>query len=160
MPDKLHIFGKSQKRGGNMASVNKAILIGNLGRDPEMRYTPNGQAVTKFSIATTEKFKDKNGERQERTTWHNIVAWGRQAEVAKEYLSKGRPVYIEGRIDNRSYDDKDGNKRYISEIIVQRMQFLGSKGDTSGGGFDQTPPQSQSDDFPTGDSAQDDDLPF
>ncbi len=143
-----------------MASVNKAILIGNLGRDPEMRYTPNGQAVTKFSIATTERFKDKNGEQQERTTWHNIVAWGRQAEVAKEYLSKGRPVYIEGRIDNRSYDDKDGNKRYISEIVVQRMQFLGSKGDTSGGGFDQTPPKSPPDDFPTDESAQDDDLPF
>lgn len=143
-----------------MASVNKAILIGNLGRDPEMRYTPNGQAVTKFSIATTEKFKDKNGERQERTTWHNIVAWGRQAEVANEFLSKGRPVYIEGRIENRSYDDKDGNKRYISEIIVQRMQFLGSKGESTGGGFDQTPPQAPSDDFPTGESAQDDDLPF
>jgi single-strand DNA-binding protein len=157
---KLHIFGASQKRGGNMASVNKAILIGNLGRDPEMRYTPNGQAVTKFSIATTERFKDKNGEQQERTTWHNIVAWGRQAEVAKEYLSKGKPVYIEGRIDNRSYDDKDGNKRYISEVIVQKMQFLGSRGESSGGGFDQTPPQPPPDDFPTDDSAQDDDLPF
>lgn len=160
MLDNLHIFGKSQKRGGYMASVNKAILIGNLGRDPEMRYTPNGQAVTKFSIATTEKFKDKNGERQERTTWHNIVAWGRQAEVANEFLSKGKPVYIEGRIENRSYDDKDGNKRYISEVVVQRMQFLGSKGESTGGGFDQTPPQSSPDDFPTGESAQDDDLPF
>jgi single-strand DNA-binding protein len=140
--DKLHIFEKSQKRGGYMASVNKAILIGNLGRDPEMRYTPNGQAVTKFSIATTEKFKNRDGEQQERTTWHNIVAWGRQAEVANEFLSKGRPVYIEGRIDNRSYDDKDGNKRYISEVIVQRMQFLGSKGDTSGGGFGRAEQQS------------------
>ncbi len=143
-----------------MASVNKVILIGNLGKDPEMRYTPNGQAVTRFSIATSERFKDRNGEQQERTTWHNIVVWGRQAEIAKEYLSKGRSVYVEGRIDNRSYDDKDGNKRYISEIIVQRMQFLGSRGDSPGSGFDQTPPSQPDDSFPPEDSAQDDDLPF
>jgi single-strand DNA-binding protein len=143
-----------------MASVNKVILIGNLGRDPEMRYTPNGQAVTRFSIATTERFKDRNGEQQERTTWHNIVLWGRQAEIAKEYLSKGRPVYIEGRIDNRSYDDKDGNKRYISEVVVQRMQFLGSKGESTGGRFDQAPPPPPEDEFPTEGSGQDDDLPF
>jgi len=143
-----------------MASVNKVILIGNLGRDPEMRYTPGGQAVARFSIATTERFKDRNGEQQERTTWHNIVVWGRQAEIAKEYLSKGRPVYIEGRIDNRSYDDKDGNKRYISEVVAQRMQFLGTRGEATGGGFDQTAPPSPPDDFPTDDSGQDDDLPF
>ena len=142
-----------------MASVNTAILIGNLGRDPEMRYTPNGTAVTKFSIATSEKFKDKSGELQERTTWHNIVAWGRQAEVANEYLSKGSPVYIEGRIDNRSYDDKDGNKRYISEVVLQRMQFLGRKGDSSTAGFDQTAPAEA--DFPEATtSGEDDDLPF
>ncbi len=142
-----------------MASVNKAILIGNLGRDPEMRYTQNGTAVTKFSIATTEKFKDKGGEWQERTTWHNIVTWGRQAEVAKEYLSKGSPVYIEGRIDNRSYEDKDGNKRYISEVVAQRMQFLGRKGDTTSSGFDQSAPPEA--DFPeAATSGEDDDLPF
>jgi len=142
-----------------MASVNKAILIGNLGSDPEMRYTPNGTAVTKFSIATPEKFKDKSGELQERTTWHRIVAWGRQAEVAKEYLSKGRQVYIEGRIDNSSYEDKDGNKRYTSEVVLQRMQFLGRKGESSTAGFDQSAPAGA--DFPEGaSSGEDDDLPF
>ncbi len=142
-----------------MASVNKAILIGNLGKDPELRYTPNGQAVTKFSIATSERFKDRNGEQQERTTWHNIVAWGRQAEVANEYLSKGSPVFIEGRIENRSYDDKDGNKRYISEVIVQRLQFLGRKGESSGG-FEGQPSPPADDEFPGDSSGQDDDLPF
>ena len=143
-----------------MASVNKAILMGNLGRDPELRYTPSGQAVTKFSIATTDRYKDKSGEQQERTTWHNIVAWGKNAETMKEYLTKGSPVYIEGRIDNRSYDDKDGNRRYISEIVVQRFQFLGRRGDSESSGFNQTPPASPADDFPTGGSGQDDDLPF
>jgi single-strand DNA-binding protein len=123
-----------------------------------MRYTPSGQAVTRFSIATTERFKDRNGEQQERTTWHNIVLWGRQAEIAKEYLTKGKSVYIEGRIDNRSSDDKDGNKRYISEVVVQRMQFLGRKGDTAGGDYDQTPPPET--DFPTEGAGEDDDLPF
>ncbi|MFH1891977.1 MAG: single-stranded DNA-binding protein [Candidatus Zixiibacteriota bacterium] len=142
-----------------MASVNKVILIGNLGRDPEIKYTPSGQAVTKFSIATTERFKDKNDEQQERTTWHNIVAWGRQAEISKEYLSKGSPVYIEGRIDNRSYEDKEGNKRYISEIVVQRLQLLGRKGESSGSSYDQSTPPPPSD-FPDGGSGDDDDLPF
>ena len=142
-----------------MASVNKAILIGNLGKDPEMRYTPSGQAVTKFSMATTERFKDRNGEQQERTTWHNIVVWGRQAEIAKEYLAKGRSVYIEGRIENRSYDDKDGNKRYISEVVVQRMQFLSRKSDSAGGDFEQQQPPPESD-FPTEGSGENDDLPF
>ncbi len=141
-----------------MASVNKAILIGNLGRDPEMRYTPNGTAVTKFSIATSEKFKDKSGELQERTTWHRIVAWGRHAEVANEYLSKGSPVYIEGRIDNSSYEDKDGNKRYTSEVVLQKMEFLGRKGDSSTSGFDQTAPAEA--DFPEATPGEDDDLPF
>ena len=143
-----------------MAGVNKAILIGNLGKDPELRYTPNGQAVASFSLATGEKWRDKDGVMQDKTEWHNIVVWGRQAEIAKEYLAKGRPVYIEGRIQNRSYDDKDGNKRYISEIVVQRMQFLGSRdqaaaGTPSGGG--ETPPEPP----PAGDLAsEDDDLPF
>ncbi|MBU1319111.1 MAG: single-stranded DNA-binding protein [candidate division Zixibacteria bacterium] len=142
-----------------MASVNKAILIGNLGRDPEIKYTPSGQAVTNFSIATTERYKDKSGEMQERTTWHNIVAWGRQAEISKEYLSKGSPVYIEGRIDNRSYEDKEGNKRYISEVVVQRLQLLGRKGESSSTSYDQSPPPQQND-FPDGGSGDDDDLPF
>jgi len=140
--------------GGYMASVNKAILIGNLGQDPEIRYAPSGQAVTTFRIATTEKWRDKDGQMQERTDWHNIVCWGRQAEIANEYLKKGRPVYIEGRIQNRSYDDKDGNKRYISEIVVQRLQFLGGKPEGT-----QAPKQET--EQPSPDITTDDeDLPF
>ena len=114
-----------------MASVDKAILIGNLGKDPELRYTPSGQAVASFSIATTRKWRDNEGQSQEQTEWHNIIVWGKQAENANEYLQKGRSVYIEGRIQNRSYEDKDGNKRYISEVVAQTVQYLGSKGDKS-----------------------------
>lgn len=142
-----------------MASVNKAILIGNLGRDPEIRYTPSGQAVASFTIATSEKWRDKEGQMQERTDWHNIVCWGKQAELANQYLKKGRPVYIEGRIQNRSYDDKEGNKKYISEIIVQRLQFLGGRPEGSeagsGGGSHQEMP-----DLPPETVGEDDDLPF
>jgi len=104
-----------------MASVNKAILIGNLGKDPELRYTPSGQAVASFPLATTERYKDKDGNWQERTDWHNIVVWGRQGETTKEYLSKGRSAYIEGRIQTRSYDDRDGNKKWITEIVASRV---------------------------------------
>jgi single-strand DNA-binding protein len=140
-----------------MASVNKAILIGNLGRDPEIRYTPSGQAVASFTIATSEKWRDKDGQMQERTDWHNIVCWGRQAELANQYLKKGRPVYIEGRIQNRSYDDKEGNKKYISEVIVQRLQFLGGRPDEAGagGGSHQEMPE-----VPPDTVGEDDDLPF
>ena len=112
-----------------MASVNKAILIGNLGKDPELRYTSSGQAVASFSLATTDRYKDKEGNWQERTDWHNIVVWGRQGETAKEYLSKGRSAYIEGRIQTRSYDDKEGNKKWITEIVASRVQFLGGRGE-------------------------------
>ncbi len=115
--------------GGFMAGVNKVILIGNLGRDPELRYTPSGSAVTKFSLATSMRWKDRDGQQQERTDWHNIVAFGRQAEICNEYLKKGSQVYVEGRIQTRSYDDKDGNKKYITEIIVRSMQILGRKGE-------------------------------
>lgn len=108
--------------------VNKAILIGNLGKDPEFKYTPGGQPVATFSLATTERWTDKNGQRQDRTEWHNIVAWGRTAELANQYLKKGRTVYIEGRISTRSWDDKDGNKKYRTEIVVTQLQFLGSGG--------------------------------
>lgn len=141
-----------------MASANLAILVGNLGRDPELTYTQSGSACARFPIATSERYRDRNEEWQERTTWHNIVAWGRQAEVAKEYLTKGSPVYIEGRIDNRSFEDRDGNKRYISEVVVRRLQLLGAR--RGGGGqedFDQSPPGEE---FPTESSSQDDDLPF
>ncbi len=108
-------------------SVNKVILIGNLGKDPDLRYTPGGKAVASFSLATSERWTGQDGQKQENTTWHNIVAWGKQAEVMKEYLAKGKQVYIEGRIANRSYDDKEGNKKYISEVVVQNFTFLGSK---------------------------------
>jgi single-strand DNA-binding protein len=112
-----------------MRGVNKVILIGNLGKDPEMRYLPNGDPVVKFPLATGAKWKDKNGQFQERTDWHNIVAFRRQAEVCNEYLKKGSPVYVEGRIQTRSYDDRDGNKKWITEIIAQSIQMLGRKGE-------------------------------
>jgi single-strand DNA-binding protein len=113
--------------------VNKAIIVGNLGRDPDVRFTPSGRAVAKFSVATTERWTDQQGQRQEKTEWHNIVVWGKQAETCGQYLSKGRQVYVEGRITNRSYDDKDGNKRYITEIIARDVRFLGGGGGGGGG---------------------------
>ena len=136
-----------------MASVNLAILIGNLGRDPELRYTPSGQAVASFSMATTEKWKDKSGQMTERTEWHNIVCWGRNAEVASQYLKKGSPVYIEGRIQNRTYDDKDGNRRYISEVVARRLQMLARKAESAESPPD-VPPE------PENLPETDDDLPF
>jgi len=114
-----------------MASVNKVILVGNLGRDPETRYTTGGDAVTNIRVATTDTWKDKNGEKQERTEWHTVVFFGRQAEIAGEYLKKGRQVYIEGRLQTRKWQDKDGQDRYTTEIVADRMQMLGSR---EGGG--------------------------
>ncbi len=111
-----------------MASVNKVILIGNLGKDPETRYLPSGDAVANFSIATTETFKDKSGAKQEHTEWHRISFFGRTAEVAGEYLKKGSPVYVEGRIRTRKWQDKEGQDRYTTEIVGDRMQLLGSRG--------------------------------
>jgi single-strand DNA-binding protein len=108
-----------------MAGVNKAILVGNLGTDPELRYTPSGKAVANFSLATNEQWTNKDGEKEERTEWHRIVAWGRLGEICGEYLSKGSQVYIEGRIQTRPWEDRDGNKRYTTEIIAQTMQMLG-----------------------------------
>jgi len=147
-----------------MASVNKAILIGNLGKDPELRYTPSGQAVASFPLATTERYKDKDGNWQERTDWHNIVVWGRQGETAKEYLTKGRSAYIEGRIQTRSYDDRDGNKKWITEIVANRVQFLGGRGEGAGGGRAETAkgePAPEAESIPEPLVAQeDDDLPF
>jgi single-strand DNA-binding protein len=108
-----------------MASVNRVILIGNLGRDPEVRYTQNGTAVANFTLATNEVWTDKGGERQERTEWHRIVVWGKQAEIAREYLSKGKQVYIEGSIQTRQWDDREGNKRQTTEIKALRFVLLG-----------------------------------
>lgn len=110
-----------------MASVNKAILIGSLGRDPEVRFMPNGEAVCNFSIATSENWKDKQGQKQEKTEWHNIVMYRKLAEIAGEYLKKGSSVYIEGRIQTRKWQDKEGNDRYSTEIIADQMQMLGKK---------------------------------
>ena len=119
-----------------MASVNKVILVGNLGRDPEVRFMPNGEAVCNFSIATTENWKDKSGVKQEKTEWHNIVMYRKLAEIAGEYLKKGRPVYIEGRLQTRKWE-KDGVTRYSTEIIGDNMQMLGSKdGGGSGASYD------------------------
>ena len=118
-------------------SVNKVILIGNLGKDPELKYTPNGTALAKFSLATNERYKDKEGNWQDRTEWHNIVAWQRTAEIAGEYLKKGRSVYIEGRIQTRSWDDKEtGQKKYMTEIVAQDLVLLsgGQRGESGGGG--------------------------
>lgn len=114
-----------------MASVNKVILVGNLGRDPEMRYMPNGEAVCNFSIATTDSWKDKSGQKQERTEWHNIVMYRKLAEIAGEYLKKGRPVYVEGRLQTRKWQTKEGQDRYTTEIIADQMQMLGGR---DGGG--------------------------
>lgn len=116
-----------------MASLNKVMLIGNLGKDPEVRYTTSGQAVASFSVATSEKFKNRNGEMEERTEWHNVVLWGRQAEVAGEYLAKGRTVFIEGRLQTRKWQDKDGKDRYSTEVVGDRMQMLGGKGEGGSG---------------------------
>ncbi|HTL75716.1 MAG TPA: single-stranded DNA-binding protein [Casimicrobiaceae bacterium] len=117
-----------------MASVNKVILLGNLGRDPETRYTTGGDAVTNLSIATSEQWKDKNGEKQERTEWHRVVLFGRQAEIAGEYLKKGRSVYIEGRLQTRKYTDKDGVEKYSTEVVGDRMQLIGGGRDSGSGG--------------------------
>ncbi len=114
-----------------MASINKVILIGNLGADPEVRYTPSGAAVTSFNIATNESWTNKEGKKEERTEWHKIVAWNKLAELCGEYLSKGRPVYVEGRLQTREWNDKEGIKRYTTEIVAQTIQFLGSPGERS-----------------------------
>jgi single-strand DNA-binding protein len=110
-----------------MASVNKVILIGNLGSDPDVRYTPSGTAVANFNIATNESWTNKEGTREERTEWHRIVCWNRTAELCGEYLSKGRTVYIEGRLQTREWEDKEGQKRYTTEVVAQSVKFLGGR---------------------------------
>ncbi|MEW5887545.1 MAG: single-stranded DNA-binding protein [Pseudomonadota bacterium] len=110
-----------------MASVNKVILVGNLGADPETRYMPSGDAITNIRLATTERFKDRNGEQQEHTEWHRIAFFGKLAEIAGQYLKKGSQVYVEGRIRTRKWQDKDGNDRYTTEIVADQMQMLGSR---------------------------------
>ncbi len=152
-----------------MASVNKVILIGNLGRDPEIRYMPSGDAVANLRIATTDKFKDKSGEQQEVTEWHSVAFFGKQAEICGQYLKKGSQVYVEGSLRTRKWQDKDGNDRYTTEIRGDRMQMLGSRGGGGGGGgmtdFD-APPDNAPKGKPSGGGGgggfgdMDDDIPF
>jgi single-strand DNA-binding protein len=147
-----------------MASVNKVILVGNVGRDPELRYTQGGQPVASFSIATNERFKDKDGNWKDRTEWHRIVAWGRLAEICGEYLRKGRQVYVEGRIQTRDWEDKEGNKRQTTEIVILGMQMLGQRGEGGGsmGGEDRGPRGggSMGADEPMPQGGSDDEIPF
>jgi single-strand DNA-binding protein len=144
-----------------MASVNLVILIGNLGKDPETRYLPNGDAVCNFSIATTETYKDKNGDKQEKTEWHNITCYRRLGEIAGQYLKKGKPVYIEGKIQTRKWQDKEGNDRYTTEIIADEMKMLGG---SDGGQQDRAPaPERQQRPAPPSRRPVDefeDDIPF
>jgi single-strand DNA-binding protein len=137
--------------------VNKVILVGNLGRDPEMRTTPSGQTMAKFSVATTRKWKDRDGNRQEATEWHNVVCWGRQAEVAGQYLTKGKQIYLEGRLQTDSWEDRETSKKmYRTEIVCENFQMLGSRGD--GGAGPRTAPPPDAGGFEAG--AEDDDIPF
>ena len=152
-----------------MASVNKVILIGNLGRDPEVRYLPNGDAVANLNLATTEKWKDKAGEAQEQTEWHRIAFFGRQAEICGEYLRKGSSIYVEGRLQTRKWTDKEGVERYTTEIRGDRMQMLGGRSGSAN--FDNTTREPEPATAPaaSGQPAQkksggfddlDDDIPF
>jgi single-strand DNA-binding protein len=133
-----------------MASVNKAILVGNLGSDPELKYTGTNRPVCNLSIATNESFKDKSGQKQERTEWHRVTVWGDQAEACSKYLKKGRQVYVEGRIQTRTFDKADGSKGYATDIIADRVQFLGGNDGPARGG------QRETDSAPP----SDDDAPF
>lgn len=156
-----------------MASVNKVILIGNLGRDPEVRYAPSGSAICNVTIATSRQWKDKtSGERQEETEWHRVVFYDRLAEIAGEYLKKGRPVYVEGRLKTRKWTDKDGVEKYTTEIVADQMQLLGSRegmgdgGGEGGGGMRSAPaarpaaPKPAAQKSSTGFDDMDDDIPF
>lgn len=139
-----------------MASVNKVILIGNLGRDPELKYTQNQTPVCNLSVATNEVWNDKSGERQERTEWHRIVVWGRQGETVSKYLKKGSQVYVEGSLSTRSWEDREGKKRYTTEVRAQTVRFLDRRGDER-----QETPLDGGEPFPGPDTKySDDDIPF
>ncbi|MBU2732923.1 single-stranded DNA-binding protein [Acidithiobacillus ferridurans] len=156
-----------------MAGVNKVILLGHLGRDPEMRYQPSGGAIANFSIATSETFKDKEGNKQERTEWHRVVFFGRTAEIAGEYLRKGSMAYVEGRLQTRKWTDKEGQERYTTEIVGDRLQLVGARGGGGGGAasFDEEDPSRSSGGSSAGGARKnemppapaedfDDDIPF
>ena len=146
-----------------MASVNKVILVGNLGRDPEVRRMPSGDAMVNLSIATTDTWKDKGGERQEKTEWHRIVMFGRVAEVAGEYLKKGSQAYFEGRLQTRKWTDKEGQDKYTTEVVADRMQMLGSRSGSGTGSFSDSQASSKasgSGEFSGGLDDLEDDIPF
>ncbi len=140
--------------------VNKVILVGNLGGDPELRYTPAGTAVATFSVATSESWKDKDGNAQERTEWHRIVVWSKLAEIAGEYLKKGSQVYLEGRITTRSWQDKDGVKKYMTEVVAQNFLMLGRKADGSGSRESAEPPPPPDESMAGPARTGEEDLPF
>ena len=154
--------------------VNKVILVGNLGRDPEVRSTPSGQPVATFTLATSRRWRDKNGQKQEQTEWHTVVCWGKQAEIAGQYLTKGKQVYVEGRLQTRSWDDRNsGEKRYKTEVVCDTFQMLGQRGGDfeshgAGGGYGASPSQSQPsgggtpsyDEGGYGGEPEEDDIPF
>jgi single-strand DNA-binding protein len=143
-----------------MGSVNKVILVGNLGRDAELKFTQNGFPIARFSLATTDRRKDsKSGEWQDRTEWHRVVLLGKQAESLQDYLKKGKQIYVEGRIETRSWDDKDGQKRYMTEIIADRIQLLGSPGGARGTGGSRETEYGGAEE-PAMASEADDDIPF
>ncbi len=151
-------------------SVNKVILLGRLGQDPELKYTPGGSAVCNFSLATTESWTDKGGQKQEKTEWHRVVVWGKLAELCNQYLSKGRQAFLEGRLQTRSWDDKDGNKRYTTEILASTVQFIGgpSANTNAGAGasagvdtsYSQAPAREQEYQVSSDASFAADDIPF
>jgi single-strand DNA-binding protein len=146
-----------------VGSVNKVILVGNLGRDAELRYTPGGAAVATLNMATTEIWNDKSGQKQEKTEWHRVILWGKQAESLQEYLTTGKQIYVEGRLQTRQWDDKDGNKRYTTEIKADRITLLGGGG--GGGGRSASSDRGGSSaggggDDPPMEPITDDDIPF
>lgn len=138
--------------------VNRVILIGRLGRDPELRYTSSGTPVANFSLATDESWTDSNGQRQSRTEWHNIVAWSKLGEICNQYLRKGKLVFIEGRIQTREWDDRDGNKRRTTEIVASEMRMLGSRDEENG--RTESKPSAESDNSTMEVGITDDDIPF
>ena len=145
-------------------SLNKVILIGNLGADPELRYTPGGQPVSDVRLATNEQWKDKDGNKQDRTEWHRIVLWGKGAEVLKQYANKGTKLYIEGRLQTRSWEDKDKNKRYTTEIVANDFMFLGGgargPGASAGNGLQDEPPHAGNGMGESVSAGPEDDIPF
>ena len=143
-----------------MGSVNKVLLVGHLGRDSELRYTAGGTAVATLSLATSERFKDKQGQQQEKTEWHRVVVWGKQAESLQEYLTKGKQIYVEGKLETRSWDDKDGNKKYTTEIRADRITLLGGRGEGGGSSSGRRAEPTGSTQDENADPITDDEIPF